>query len=139
MNKLKLLNSIFSSSLIAISASLFSPLSSAAKDIYGPEINYRNCTQLQNGLNNKNNPYVKYKGFERAKLMRRMYVDDQYIVYCNGGIIIDGDRKIVCRGYIGYTYAPKVGIAHYYGDWGWTNGSPNDGDTDNSSYCRRMK
>jgi hypothetical protein len=127
------------SSLIANASFLSFPFASVAKDVYGAETRYENCAQLQRNLNRKNNPYVEYKGFEKARLMKRTHADFAYMVYCNGGIVVNNEGKTICRGYIGYAYFPKMGIASYYGDWGQTDGASNDGDTDSDRYCRRLK
>jgi hypothetical protein len=127
------------SSLITNLGFLFFPSSSVAKDVYGSEIHYRSCAQLQKQLNDRNNPSIKFKGFEGAELARRSLAEEARMFYCNDGIIIDKEEKTVCRGYIGYAFFPKMGIASYYGDWGWTNGTPNFNDDNKADYCRRLK
>jgi hypothetical protein len=122
-------------SLIA-SISLLLPFPLAA-EVGRPEVQYKSCAQLQKHLNDNNND--EFKGFERAKLMMRTYVEHRYMLYCNGGVIIDRDEKTICRGYIGYSYAPKSGVTVYYGSWGWTDGSPNNADSGKERYCRRLK
>jgi hypothetical protein len=126
-------------SLITNLGSLFFPSSSGAADVRGPEIHYRSCAHLQKRMNNVNNPNIKFKGFERANLMKRTKADFAYMVYCNNGVIIDNEEKTSCYGYIGYAYFPELGIASYYGDWGYTDGSPNKADTGKERYCRRIK
>jgi hypothetical protein len=127
------------SSLVLSPMLLFFPSSSSAKDVYGPEIRYESCGHLQKNMNRKNMPYVQYKGFGQSELRKRTYTENGYMVYCNNGTIINNDEKTTCTGYIGYAYFPKMGIAQYVGDWGWTNGSSNGDDVDKGSYCRRLK
>jgi hypothetical protein len=117
------------------------PSSSVARpDVYGPEIRYGSCSQLQKRMNNVDNQIgIKYGGFERAELMLKTRIYNAYLVYCNGGTIIDKEEKTVCRGYIGYAYSPRLGIAQYFGTWGWTDGSPNDADGGKERYCKRLK
>jgi hypothetical protein len=125
--------------MIDLILSLFS-LPSTAYEVYGPEIRYGSCAQLQGGINNYNrNRGRTYKGFEKAGLMRRSYAEYTYMVYCNGGIIVNREKGTICRGYIGYSYSRLEGTATYYGSWGWTDGSPNDADSGRERYCRKLK
>jgi hypothetical protein len=123
---------------IVSSFSLVFPSSSMAYEIYGPEIRYRSCAQLQKRMND-NNPDKILKGFERAEMVRKNFAEEMRTVYCNGGIIINRANGTVCRGYIAYGYSPESGTAAYFGDWGWLDGSPNNGQTDKDRYCRRLK
>jgi hypothetical protein len=129
-------NKIAFSLFVLISGLLFLPFPSAAR-VGRAEKHYTNCAQLQKHLNDNNKD--EFKGFEKAKMMRQTYVENRYMVYCNGGVIIDRKEKTVCRGYIGYSYAPKDGISVYYADWGWTNGSPNDADSGEERYCQKLR
>jgi hypothetical protein len=115
------------------------PSSSIANEVYGPEINYRNCSQLQKYVNNNDPKNRVVRGFEKAELKSTMLVENQYAVYCNGGIIVNSSKKTVCYGYIAYTYSHLSGSAHYYVGWGQINGSPNFNDTGKERYCRRLK
>jgi hypothetical protein len=117
---------------------LASPLQSIAYVMRIPEVNYRNCARLQEDMNSHNRGRV-YKGFERSELMRRGYDENAYIVYCNGGVIVNRVNGTICRGYIAYGYSPSVGESEYYGAWGWANGSSNSLDTGKERYCRRLK
>jgi hypothetical protein len=142
MNKSRLSSYTFCSVILSLlaanSISLCFPLLSIAYEVYGPEKHYRSCAQLQKRIND-NNPTRTVKGFERAELMRKTLAENAYVVYCNGGTIINRDNGTVCRGYIGYGYSPSAGTAGYYGSWGWTDGFPNDADTGKERYCRKLK
>jgi hypothetical protein len=127
------------SSLIVNSFLLLSPLSSIAYEERSREVLYGSCAQLQQRLNYRNSPTITFKGFERAEMRRRTFAEEARAVYCNGGVIVDRAERTICRGYIAYSYHPSVGTATYYGDWGWTNGLPNDADTGKERYCRRLK
>jgi hypothetical protein len=124
--------------LLIISSGILSFLSSSRSEVREPEINYRSCTQLQKRMNKVNNPLFKFAGFERANLGRRMYAHNEYMVYCNGGTIVDREEKTVCKGYIAYSYDPTIGTANYYGDWGWTDGTPNGADGGKRRYCQLL-
>jgi hypothetical protein len=131
---------MFLSTLITNLAILFFPhLSVAGSAVRERRMYYESCAQLQKKMNIRNNPDFIYKGFEKAKLVRRSYVEFASTVYCNGGIIIDEEEKTICRGYIGYTYSPQSGIARYSADWGLTDGSPNFNDSNKGDYCKRIK
>jgi hypothetical protein len=100
---------------------------------------YRSCAELQKVMND-HNPELTLKGFEKVQMMRRNYDGtEQYMVFCNGGIVIDKEAGTVCRGYIGYSFARIAGIADYYARWGKTRGLPNFNDTGVEKYCRLMK
>jgi hypothetical protein len=124
------------SSLIASLGFLATPKPSIADR----EILYKNCAGLQKVMNDYN-PGHKYKGFEKVKMTRRNYYDgsEQYMVFCNGGIVIDREAGTICRGYIAYSFARIAAIARYYSDWGETNGLPNNSDTGKGNYCRLIK
>jgi hypothetical protein len=145
MSKLKLyictVSCTIASVLTANLGLLFCPsLSLARPDVYGREIRYGSCAQLQKRMNNVDNQIgIKYRGFEKSNLTVKTLIDNGYFVYCNGGTIIDNEQKTICRGYIGYGYSPKMGIAQYAGDWGQTDGTPNGDDTDKGKYCRRIR
>jgi hypothetical protein len=140
MSKLKsLCCAILSSSIANLGLSCF-PLSSVASgDIRGARVDYVNCSQLQKRMNKANYPNIVFKGFETANLTKATYGNSRYLLYCNGGTIIDREEKTICRSYMGYMYSPKLGIAQYVADWGWTNGVANFGDSNKDDYCRRMK
>jgi hypothetical protein len=126
------------SSIVNLFFSLF-PLLSNAYTESGPETHYSSCAQLQNRMNKYNNPVRAVKGFERAELMRRTYHGNTYMVYCNGGTLVNRDNGTTCRGYIGYGYDPESGTGAYFGRWGWTDGLPNDADSGKERYCKRLK
>jgi hypothetical protein len=143
MNKIKLYTYVFCQvtlcSMIGNLWFMFFPSASRSGDVYGPEIKYRSCSQLQKKMNVRNNPNFVYRGFETAALTLRTRAEQAYFVYCNGGKIIDKEEGTVCSGYIAYTYSPELGIAQYFGDWGRTDGSPNGADSGKERYCRRLK
>jgi hypothetical protein len=118
--------------------SLLFPLPSIAYVMRIPEVNYKSCSRLQEDMNNHNRGET-FKGFERSKLMRRGYDENAYMVYCNGGVMVNRVTGIICRGYIAYGYSPSVGESEYYRSWGWTDGSSNSLDTGKERYCRKLK
>jgi hypothetical protein len=124
-------------SLLIASAGFISFPSPSKAQITGPEVLYRNCAELQKHLN-ENNPGDRYEGFEKVKMIRRKLGYSKYTVFCNGGIVTDGAEGTICRGYIGYSFSPIGGAAHYYAAWGKTNGLPNFNDTGKGNYCRRI-
>jgi hypothetical protein len=129
-------NLILSSSTIIVGF-LFVQSSSMAIVELGPEVVHRSCVQLQKSLNDRSNPDVEYKGFEKKVMQRRqLTVAGRYAVFCNGGIVIDKTDGTVCRGYVGYSYSCVAGRGEYYGDWGIANGTGNFNDTDQGKYCR---
>jgi hypothetical protein len=144
MNKLKLSICTFCHtallSLVASLGSLSFPIPSVASgEIIGPEVHYKSCAQLQKRMNDVNNPDAEIRGFEKVRLLKRMYAEQKYLVYCNGGIIVNREERTICRGYIGYSYAPTSGVAYYYGDWGRIGASPNYHDNNKGDYCKRIK
>jgi hypothetical protein len=141
MNKTMLLHSctirtVFLSSLIVSAGFLSLPSSSMADE----QKFYRNCAELQKVINGRN-PTLTLRGFERVQMMRRNLTDyaGNYILLCNSGTIIDREEGTICRGYIGYSYAPHVSGADYYARWGKADGTPNINDTGQEKYCRRIK
>jgi hypothetical protein len=118
---------------------MFFSSASISGDVYGSEIRYGSCSQLQKKMNDRNSPNFVYRGFERSGLARKTRAHNAYFIYCNGGTIIDREERNICRGYIGYAYSPKLGVAQYFGDWGWTDGSPNDADSGKERYCQGLK
>jgi hypothetical protein len=121
-------------SLTVILGLLASPSSSMADREYI----YRNCAELQKVMND-HNPELTLKGFEKVKMMKRITGYEKYMVFCNGGIVVDKEVGTICRGYIGYSFSRIGGGADYYARWGETNGSPNFNDTDAEKYCRLIK
>jgi hypothetical protein len=141
MNKIMLLHSytiraVFLSSLISGAGFLSLSSSSMADE----QKFYRNCSELQKVINSRN-PALTLKGFEKVQMMRRNLTDyaGHYVLFCNGGTIIDREEGTICRGYIGYSYAPHASSANYYAEWGKTDGTPNGNDTGQEKYCRRIK
>jgi hypothetical protein len=143
MNKSKAFNyTLRRTFLFSLTVSLglsFPPYLSEALSVREPKTHYGSCAQLQKRLNDRNNPRATFKGFEGAKLMRRSYYGNAYLLYCNGGVIVDRVEKAVCRGYIGYGYDPEDGAGDYFGRWGWTDGSPNSADSGKERYCQQIK
>ncbi len=139
MNKLTasvyLAQTIILSSLITSLGLLSLPLPSMADQ----EEFYRNCSELQKRLNERNNPRKKYGGFEKIKMMKRITGYEKYMVFCNGGVIVDREVGTICRGYIGYSFSRIGGGAHYYSAWGETKGVPNFNDTGVEKYCQLIK
>jgi hypothetical protein len=133
--KLTLLSqTVFLASLTTILGFLALPLPSMADREYV----YRNCAELQKDMND-HNPQLTLKGFEKVQMRRRNLDYEQYMVFCNGGIIVNRELGTICRGYIGYSYARIVAGADYYARWGETDGLPNFGDTGIENYCRWIK
>jgi hypothetical protein len=113
------------------------PLPSTAYVMRTRRIDYGNCSELQKDMNSHNRGGT-FKGFERSELMRRNYSESgTFMVYCNGGVIVNRVNGTICYGYIAYSYFP--GESEYYGSWGWTDGSSNSADTGKERYCRRLK
>jgi hypothetical protein len=138
MNKLispvYMAQTIILSSLIASLGLLSLPsLSMADREEF-----YRNCAELQKHLNDYN-PRLTIKGFEKVRMMRRSVGYENYVIFCNGGIVVDRELGTICRGYIGYSFSRIGGGADYYARWGQTNGSPNFNDTGAEKYCRLIK
>jgi hypothetical protein len=122
---------------ITIAGFLLVPSSSMAIVELGSENVHRNCAQLQRSLNDRSNPNVEYKGFEKKVMGRRQVtIAGRYIVFCNGGIVIDKTDGTICNGYIGYSYSYVERRGEYYGDWGRSYGTGNFNDTDQGKYCR---
>jgi hypothetical protein len=138
MKKVNFSASTFLSLLVMSLGILSFSSSSTRSEIREPEMRYRNCAQLQKRMND-NNPHIKFRSFEGAILGRRMYADNVYMVYCNNGAMVNTEKRIMCKGYIGYSYDPTIGTAEYYGSWGWTDGTPNGADGDKGHYCRKIK
>jgi hypothetical protein len=130
---------LLSSSIASMGLLCFPSSLAASGDIYGAEVRYTNCSQIQKRMNMANYPNAIFRGFEKANLKRYTYADFQYLVYCNGGTITDREDNTICRAYIGYMYSPKLGIAQYVDRWGRTDGSPNFNDNNKDDYCRRIK
>jgi hypothetical protein len=124
--------------LIVSSEFLIGAFPSMAGEIREPETHFRDCNQLQERLNERYNPEEEYKSFEESQLRREYYPHDAYSVSCNGGIMLDKVKNRVCRGFIAYSWAPLVGTARYYADWG-NSRSPYDNGGDISDYCRPIK
>jgi hypothetical protein len=113
---------------------LFLPSSSMADREYF----YKNCAELQKVMNDYSRG-KKYEGFEKVKMMKRITGYEKYMVFCNGGIIVDREVGTICRGYIGYSFSRIGGGADYYAAWGETRGVPNFNDTGAEKYCRLIK
>jgi hypothetical protein len=125
------------SASVTISGFLSIQSSSMAIVEQGPEVIHRSCTQLQKSLNDRSNPDIEYKGFEKSVMGRRkLTIAGKYVIFCNGGIVTDRTDGTICRGYIGYSYSYVASRGVYYGDWGQVNGEPNFNDTDQGKYCR---
>ncbi len=99
---------------------------------------YKNCAELQKAMNDYN-PGDKYEGFEKVRMMRKKTGFEQYIVFCNGGIVKDGTEKTICRGYIAYAFARVPATARYFTSWGTMREESNLYDADQGKYCRRVK
>jgi hypothetical protein len=112
-------------------------LASPPPSIADREVFYSNCAELQKVMNDYN-PGYKYEGFGKVKMIRRNADYGKYIVFCNGGIVIDREEGTICSGYIAYSFSRVGGAAHYYSRWGRTEGLPNDNDTGRNRYCRRI-
>jgi hypothetical protein len=97
---------------------------------------YGSCANLQRYLNDTNTASQQYRGFENSKLNQVYYNDKDYMIFCNGGTVIDGEDKLVCLGYIGYSWSGNSYTSHHYGHWGWTNGFRHEGSIKQN--CRRM-
>jgi hypothetical protein len=137
MNKLTssvyMARTIILSSLMASAGFLSLPSPSRADR----EVLYRNCAELQKHLND-NNPGLTVKNFEKVQMMRRTVGYEKYMIFCNGGIVIDKRIGTICRGYIGYSFSRIGGGSDHYATWGKTNGLPNFNDVGADNYCRRI-
>jgi hypothetical protein len=141
MGKLKsffcVVRSLVLFSPITIAGFLFTSSSSMAIVELRPEVVHRSCAQLQRSLNDRSNPDVECKSFEKKVMGRRqLTIAGRHIVFCNGGIVIDKTDGTICSGYVGYSYSYVERRGVYYGDWGRLNGTPNLNDTDQGRYCR---
>jgi hypothetical protein len=139
MSKVKL--SIYMFCYITLFSSIVSltfPLSLMAYVMRNGRIGYSNCSELQRDMNSHNRGGI-FKGFERSEMMKATYDESDYMLYCNGGMIINRLNKTICRGYIAYGYSPTGGTSEYFGAWGWTDGRSNSGDTGKERYCKKLK
>jgi hypothetical protein len=128
--------SIALSSLMASTVFMNELSSSIAQEVKGPQVIYGNCASIQRYLNSTNKASQQYRGFEKSKLNQVYYNNEEYMIFCNGGTVIDGEENLICRGYIGYSWSGYTHTARYYGHWGWTNGFRNDGSIKKN--CRQM-
>jgi hypothetical protein len=139
MNKVKLSVYVFCyATLFPSIVSLISPLPSTAYVIRVGRIDYSNCSELQRDMNSHNRGEI-FKGFERSEMGRRGYSEGDYMLYCNGGVIVSRADRIICRGYIAYGYSPTGGTSEYFRSWGRTDGSSNSADTGKERYCKKLK
>jgi hypothetical protein len=139
MNKAKLSVYVFCYTMLFQSiVNLVFSLPSIAYVMRNGRVDYESCSRLQEDMNSHNRGGT-FKGFEKSKLVRRGYDKQAYMVYCNGGVIVNRVNGTICRGYIAYGYSPSSGESEYYGAWGWTDGSFNEGDTGKEHYCRKLR
>jgi hypothetical protein len=124
--------------LIVSSEVLIGAFPSTAFEVTEPETYFRSCTHLQERLNERYNPEEEYKRFEKSRLMRRSHDNGMYVLYCNGGIVVDRTQNTVCRGHIAYSWSPTAHTARYYAYWGESRLNEDDG-SDVNNYCRPIK
>jgi hypothetical protein len=136
--KVKLLNDTARMAILSSLTVSFSFLALPSPSMADREYVYRNCAELQKVINDYN-PRLTVKGFERVQMKRRNADYEKYMVFCNGGIIVDREVGTICNGYIGYSFSRIGGGADYYVRWGRTDGSPNFNDTGVEKYCRLIK
>jgi hypothetical protein len=123
--------------LIVSSEFLIVAFPSTANEIREPATHFANCTELQDRLNGRYNPEKEYKRFEESKLMRIEYDDGVYLLYCNGGILVNRTQNTVCRGHIAYSWSRRASTARYYSYWGESRNE--DDGSDVNDYCRPLK